>query len=69
MGLYHNRIVVKVGTSTLTNEIRQNNLKAFDCIARRNRRRHKQIADKTTPYEYADKAGCRRRTMQYHVSV
>ena len=34
MGLYHNRIVVKVGTSTLTNEIGQNNLKAFDCIAR-----------------------------------
>ena len=34
MGLYYNRIVVKVGTSTLTNEIGQNNLKAFDCIAR-----------------------------------
>ncbi len=34
MGLYHNRIVVKVGTSTLTNEMGQNNLKSFDCIAR-----------------------------------
>ncbi|MCM1496642.1 MAG: glutamate 5-kinase [Bacteroides sp.] len=34
MGLYYNRIVVKVGTSTLTNEIGQNNLRAFDCIAR-----------------------------------
>lgn len=34
MGLYYNRIVVKVGTSTLTNELGQNNLKAFDCIAR-----------------------------------
>ena len=34
MGLYYNRIVVKVGTSTLTNEIGQNNLKAFDGIAR-----------------------------------
>ncbi len=33
MGLYHNRIVVKAGTSTLTNETGQNNLKAFDCIA------------------------------------
>lgn len=34
MRLHYNRIVVKVGTSTLTNEIGQNNLKAFDCIAR-----------------------------------
>lgn len=34
MGLYYNRIVVKVGTSTLTNEIGQNNLKSFDSIAR-----------------------------------
>ena len=34
MGLYYNRIVVKVGTSTLTNEIGQNDLKVFDCIAR-----------------------------------
>lgn len=34
MGLHNNRVVVKVGTSTLTNEIGQNDLKAFDCIAR-----------------------------------
>lgn len=33
MGLYQNRIVVKVGTSTLTNEIGQNNLRAFDQLA------------------------------------
>ncbi len=30
MGLYKNRIVVKVGTSTLTNEKGENNLRAFD---------------------------------------
>ena len=30
MGLYQNRIVVKVGTSTLTNEIGQSDLRAFD---------------------------------------
>lgn len=30
MSLYQNRIVVKVGTSTLTNETGQNNLRAFD---------------------------------------
>lgn len=34
MGLYYNRIVVKAGTSTLTNEMGQNNLKAFDLLAR-----------------------------------
>ncbi len=33
MGLYHNRIVVKVGTSTLTNEIGKSNLRAFDRLA------------------------------------
>ncbi len=33
MGLYQNRIVVKVGTSTLTNEIGQNNLRSFDRLA------------------------------------
>lgn len=33
MGLYQNRIVVKVGTSTLTNEIGQNNLLSFDRLA------------------------------------
>lgn len=33
MGLYQNRIVVKVGTSTLTNEIGQNDLRSFDRIA------------------------------------
>lgn len=33
MGLYQNRIVVKVGTSTLTNEIGKNNLRAFDRLA------------------------------------
>lgn len=33
MGLYKNRIVVKVGTSTLTNDISQSNLKSFDKIA------------------------------------
>lgn len=33
MGLYQNRIVVKVGTSTLTNDIGQNNLRSFDRIA------------------------------------
>ncbi len=30
MTLYQNRIVVKVGTSTLTNDIGQNNLQSFD---------------------------------------
>ena len=33
MSLYKNRIVVKVGTSTLTNDAGKNNLKAFDKIA------------------------------------
>ena len=33
MGLYQNRIVVKVGTSTLTNEMGQSNLRAFDRLA------------------------------------
>lgn len=33
MGLNQNRIVVKVGTSTLTNEIGQNDLRSFDRIA------------------------------------
>lgn len=34
MGLYQNRIVVKVGTSTLTNEIGQSDLRSFDRLAR-----------------------------------
>lgn len=34
MGLYQNRIVVKVGTSTLTNELGKSNLYAFDHLAR-----------------------------------
>lgn len=33
MGLYQNRIVVKVGTSTLTNEVGQSDLRAFDRLA------------------------------------
>jgi len=33
MSLYKNRIVIKVGTSTLTNEMGQNNLKSFDQLA------------------------------------
>ena len=33
MGLYHNRIVVKVGTSILTNEIGKSDLRAFDRLA------------------------------------
>lgn len=33
MELYQNRIVVKVGTSTLTNETGQNNLRSFDRLA------------------------------------
>ena len=33
MGLYQNRIVVKVGTSTLTNEIGKTNLRVFDHLA------------------------------------
>lgn len=33
MGLYHNRIVVKVGTSTLTNERGKSDLRAFDRLA------------------------------------
>ena len=33
MCLYKNRIAIKVGISTLTNEIEQNNLKSFDQIA------------------------------------
>lgn len=34
MGLYNNRIVVKVGTSTLTNETGKSNLLSFDRLAR-----------------------------------
>ena len=30
MGLYQNRIVVKVGTSTLTNELGKSDLRSFD---------------------------------------
>lgn len=33
MGLYQNRIVVKVGTSTLTNEMGKSNLRSFDHLA------------------------------------
>lgn len=33
MGLYQNRIVVKVGTSTLTNEIGKSDLRTFDKLA------------------------------------
>ena len=33
MGLYQNRIVVKVGTSTLTSETGKNNLRSFDRLA------------------------------------
>lgn len=33
MGLYQNRIVVKVGTSTLTNELGQSDLRSFDRLA------------------------------------
>ena len=33
MGLYQNRIVVKVGTSTLTNENGKTDLRAFDRLA------------------------------------
>lgn len=33
MGLYHNRIVVKVGTSTLTNELGKSDLRSFDRLA------------------------------------
>jgi len=33
MELYQNRIVVKVGTSTLTNELGKSNLRAFDRLA------------------------------------
>lgn len=33
MGLYQNRIVVKVGTSTLTNEMGKSNLRSFDQLA------------------------------------
>lgn len=33
MSLYKNRIVIKVGTSTLTNDAGQNNLRSFDRIA------------------------------------
>lgn len=34
MELYQNRIVVKIGTSTLTNELGEINFRSFDCIAR-----------------------------------
>ena len=34
MSLYKNRIVVKVGTSTLTNDMGKNNLRAFDNLVR-----------------------------------
>ena len=33
MGLFQNRIVVKVGTSTLTNEVGQSDLRSFDRLA------------------------------------
>lgn len=33
MGLYQNRIVVKVETSTLTNDMGQNDLRSFDRLA------------------------------------
>lgn len=33
MNLYQNRIVIKVGTSTLTNDIGQNDLRSFDRLA------------------------------------
>ena len=33
MGLYQNRIVVKVGTSTLTNEVGKSDLRAMDRLA------------------------------------
>lgn len=33
MGLYQNRIVVKVGTSTLTNELGESDLRSFDRLA------------------------------------
>ena len=33
MSLYPNRLVVKVGTSTLTNGLGQNDLRAFDRLA------------------------------------
>ena len=33
MGLYQNRIVVKVGTSTLTNELGKSDLRSFDRLA------------------------------------
>ncbi len=33
MGLYQNRIVIKVGTSTLTNETRKSDLRSFDRLA------------------------------------
>lgn len=33
MGLYQNRIVVKVGTSTLTNEMGKSDLRSFDRLA------------------------------------
>lgn len=34
MGLYQNRIVVKVGTSTLTNDVGKSDLRAMDNLAR-----------------------------------
>ena len=34
MSLYKNRLVVKVGTSTLTNDMGKNNLRAFDNLVR-----------------------------------
>lgn len=34
MSLYKNRLVVKVGTSTLTNDMGQNNLRSFDRLTR-----------------------------------
>ena len=33
MSMYQNRIVVKVGTSTLTNELGQSDLRSFDRLA------------------------------------
>ena len=33
MGFYQNRVVVKVGTSTLTNEMGKSDLRSFDRLA------------------------------------
>lgn len=43
MGLYQNRIVITVGTSTLTNELGKSDLRSFDRLACRSMQYHVSV--------------------------